>query len=79
MHLGFTNPMGKEFMDDSSIGAAMTESSTYASNAEDSLEEKKYLIKKLFEQLDEVIDEVMASARHMRNHNSVSADMLSKI
>ena len=37
------------------------------------------MLNKLIEEQDAVIEEVMASAKHVRDHKSVSADMLSKI
>ena len=79
MSVGSTNPMSKEYLDDASIGIALTEASTDVSDTEDSLKENNDLIKQLIEQPDAVIDEVMASATHVRDHKSVSADMLSKI
>ena len=68
MSAGFTNPMRKEYLEDASTSAALTEASTDVSDTEDSLEEENDLIKKLFEQPDEVIDEVMASAACVRDH-----------
>ena len=66
-------------MDGAPIGTAITEAPTDASDAEDSLKEENDLIKKLFEEPDAVIEEVMASATHVRDQKSVSADILSKI
>ena len=79
MSSGSTNPLSKEYLDDASIGTALTEALTDVSNTEDSLEVENDLRKQLFEKPDAVIDEVMASATHVRDHKSVSADMLSKI
>ena len=66
-------------MDDASIGTAITEALTDVSDTEDSLEEENDILKKSYEEPDAVIEEVMASATHVRDHKSVSADMLSKI
>ena len=79
MSLGSTNPLRKEYLDDSSIGIAITEAFMDVSDTEDSLEEENHLLKKLYEEPDAVIEEVMASATHVRDHKSVSAEMLSKI
>jgi len=79
MSEGSTNPLSKEYLDGAPIGTAITEALTDVSNAEDSLKEENDLIKKLFEEPDAVIEEVMASTEHVRDHKSVSADMLRKI
>ena len=79
MSVGSTNPLSKEYLDDASIGTATTEALTNVSDTEDSLKEENDLIDKLFEEPDAVIEEVMTSATHVRDHKSVSADMLSKI
>ena len=73
-----TNPMGNECLDDASIGA-LNEASTDVSDTDKSLEEKNNLLKKFYEEPDVVIEELMASDSHVIDHNSVSADMLSKI
>ena len=79
MSVGSTNPLGTEYLDDASIGTATTEASTDVSDTEDSLKIENSLLKKFFEELDAVIEEVISSATHVRDHKSVSADMLSKI
>ena len=79
MSEGSTNPLSKEYLDGAPIGTAITEASTDVSDTEDSLKEENDLLKKLFEEPDAVIEEVMSSTKHVRDHKSVSADMLSKI
>ena len=78
MSVGSTNLLSKEYLDDAPIGIATTEASTDVSDAENSLKEENDLLEKLFEETDSVIEEVMASATHVRDHKSISADMLSK-
>ena len=74
-----TSPLSKEYLDDASIGTAMTEALTDVSDTEDGLKKENDLLKKLYEEPDAVIEEVMASTTHVRDHKSVSTDMLSKI
>ena len=79
MSVGSNTPLSKEHLDYAYVGTATTEDSTDFSDTEDSLEEENDLLKKLFEEPDAVIEKVMASATHVRDYKSVSADMLSKI
>ena len=79
MPVGSTNPLRKDFLDETSIGTGTTEASTNVSDTEDSLEEENSMLNKLFEDLDAVIGEPIGSATHVRDHKSVSADMLSNI
>ena len=47
MSVGSTNTLSKEYLDDASIGTAITEALTDISDTEDSLEEENDLLKKL--------------------------------
>ena len=77
--VGSTNLLGKEYLDDASIGTAITEALADVSDTEDSLEEENDQLENFYEEPDTVIEEVMASATHVRAHKSVRTDILSKI
>ena len=80
MSIGSTYPSSKEYLDDASIGTAVTEAMTDYSDTDDMLKvESDDLISACSEAPESVLDEVMASATHVRDHKSVSADMLSKL
>ena len=79
MSVGSTNPLSKEYLDDTSIGAAITEAPTDVSDTEKTLEEDNSLLKKLSEEPYAVIEEVIASTTHVRDNKSISPEMLSKL
>ena len=79
MFIGSINPLSKCHLDDVSIGTDITEASTDSSDTDDNLKEKNDLLKKLFEEPDEVVEEVIAGAKDMKDHKTVSSDIPGKI
>ena len=79
MFKGSTNPLRKNGLDDVTIGTAITKASTDIFDTVYSLKEENDILIKNFKEIDAVIEEGMASAKHARDHKSISADMLSKI
>ena len=63
MLIGSTNPSSKEYLDNTLIGAAITEAMTEDSDTDDMLKvESNDLISAFSKELESVLDEVMASA-----------------
>ena len=71
--------MGKDHLDGSSIGKAVTEHVTNVSDTEDNLEVENNTSNELLVELCSFVHVIMASVAHARNYKSISTDVLCKI